>query len=60
MLNKYSSVWDGSLRAINTVEHHIELISRTRPIAQPSYRAGTKARELEATEVQRTLEAGVI
>lgn len=60
MLNKYSSMRYGSLVAINAVDHHIGLIPGTRAIAQAPYRAGPRARELEATEVLRMLEAGVI
>ena len=60
MLKKYSKMWDGTLGEINTTVHRIELVPETRPIAQAPYRAGPKAREIEAAEVQKMLEAGVI
>lgn len=60
MLKRYSSMWDGTLGEIQIAQHCIELVPGTRPIAQPPYRAGPKAREVEGKEVEKMLKAGVI
>jgi Reverse transcriptase (RNA-dependent DNA polymerase) len=60
MLSKHSSVWTGSLGEISITEHHIQLQSDAKPVYQPPYRAGVKAREVEKAEVDRMLTAGVI
>lgn len=60
MLQQSLSMQDGSLGAINTVEHCIELILGTLPFAKELYRSGPKAKELRVTEVHKMSEAGVI
>jgi RNase H-like domain found in reverse transcriptase/Reverse transcriptase (RNA-dependent DNA polymerase)/Retroviral aspartyl protease len=60
MLSKHSSMWKGSLGEISITKHHIELQSDAKPVYQPPYRAGVKAREVEKKEVDRMLAAGVI
>ena len=41
-------------------EHKIDLKEGSEPYAQNAYRAGPKAREFEAQEIDRMLKAGVI
>ena len=60
LLRKYAPMWDGSLGEISTTEHHIDLLSNTRPVRQQPYRAGPRAREIEQAEVEKMLRAGVI
>ena len=59
-MRNYADMWDGSLGEINVMSHPIELVPGTRPIAQQPYRAGPKAREIEAKEVERMLRDGII
>jgi hypothetical protein len=44
----------------HTTHHRIELTPGAKPIHSHPYRAGPRAREVEAAEVQRMLKAGVI
>ena len=60
MLSKYWTMWDGSLGEISTVTHRIHTDPTAKPVYQRPYRAGPRAREVEAAEVERMLRAGVI
>ncbi len=60
MLRKHASKWNGSLGKTAATEHIIELIPGARPFRLPTYRVGPTAREQEAQEVRKMLEAGVI
>jgi hypothetical protein len=53
-------MWDGRLGQVHTTHHRIELKPGSKPIYSRPYRAGPRAREAEAAEVQRMLKAGVI
>jgi hypothetical protein len=53
-------MWDGSLGHVHASNHKIELLPGARPVRSHPYRAGPRAREAEATEVQRMLKSGVI
>jgi hypothetical protein len=44
----------------HTTHHRIELTPGAKPVHSHPYRAGPRAREVEAAEVQRMLKAGVI
>ena len=60
LLEKYSSMWDGGLGEIKLTEHRIDLMPDARPFAQPPYRAGPKARQIEQEHVDKMLREGVI
>jgi transposase InsO family protein len=60
VLARHRSMWDGRLGQVNTTHHRIELKPGSKPIHSHPYRAGPRAREAEAAEVQRMLKAGVI
>ena len=60
LLRKYSKMYDGTLGEIRVTEHKIDLKEGSEPYAQNPYRAGPKAREFEAQEIDRMLKAGVI
>lgn len=45
ILRKFTAMWDGSLGKIGVTEHRIDLVPKTRPISQSSYKAGGKAWE---------------
>jgi hypothetical protein len=60
MLSKHNTMWTGSLGEISITKHLIQLQSGAKPVYQPPYRAGVKAREVEKAEVDRMLAAGVI
>ncbi len=60
MLKKHESMWNGKLGDINVVEHSIDLVPGARPFKSQPYRAGPKTRELEQSEINKQLEAGVI
>jgi hypothetical protein len=59
-LAKHRSMWDGRLGHVHTATHRIDLTPGAKPVHAQPYRAGPRAREAEAAEVQRMLEAGVI
>ena len=60
LLEKYSSMWDGKLGEIKLTEHRIDLMPDARPFAQPPYRAGPKARQIEQEHVDKMIREGVI
>jgi transposase InsO family protein len=60
MLSKHAEMWNGKLGEISVTKHRIELVPNARPVYQAPYRAGKQSREIENTEVQRMLKAGVI
>ena len=60
LLEEYSSIWDGKLGEIKLTEHRIDLVPDACPFAQPPYRAGPKARQIEKEHVDKTLREGVI
>lgn len=60
MLGTHRSMWDGRLGHVQTTSHRIELVPDARPVHAQPYRAGSRAREAESSEVQRMLKAGVI
>ena len=53
-------MWDGKLGEIKITEHRIYLVSDARPFAQPPYRAGPKARQIEQQHVDKMFREGVI
>jgi len=54
-------MWSGqALGAIKATRHHIELTPEAKPVRVPPRRAGPKAREAEAAEIERQLAADVI
>ena len=54
-------MWSGqALAAIKATQHHIELSRGAKPVRVPPRRAGPKAREAEAAEIERKLAADVI
>jgi transposase InsO family protein len=57
-LHPHSSMWDGRLGEIPTVEHHI--ITEGPPIASQPYRAGPASREIIDKEIKRMLDMKVI
>lgn len=60
LLLKFSHMWNGHLGQIAATEHHIDVLPGTRPIAQPPYRAGPRARQIEQEHVDSMLEKGII
>jgi Reverse transcriptase (RNA-dependent DNA polymerase) len=60
VLEGHRSMWDGRLGEVKATTHRIELKEGARPFRAHPYRAGPRAREAEAVEVQRMLKAGVI
>ena len=60
MLGTHRSMWDGRLGHVQTTSHRIELVPDARPVHAQPYRAGSRAREAESSEVQRMLKAGFI
>lgn len=55
LLLEFTGMWDGSLVEFRTIEHRIDFMPTTKPFSQPPYTAGSKAREEEATKVERIL-----
>ena len=53
-------MWDGRLGQFHSTSHRIQLVLGAKPVHCQPYRAGTRARELESTEIQRMLKARVI
>jgi hypothetical protein len=53
-------MWDGRLGHVHTTHHRMELKPGAKPVHSHPYRAGPRARKVEAAEVQRMLKAGVI
>jgi len=61
VLRRHEAMWSGqALGAIKATRHHIELTPGAKPVRVPPRRAGPKAREAEAAEVERQLAADVI
>ena len=61
MLAKHEDVWHpGHLGEITATEHRIELAPGTKPIRQAPYRQGHRGRDVQAGEIAKMLEAGVI
>jgi hypothetical protein len=60
MLQKHRSMWNGRLGQVHSTAHRIYLIPGQKPVHCQPYRAGTKPRALESTEIQRMLKAEVI
>ena len=60
MLSKHRTMWDGRLGQVHSTAHRIQLIPGAKPAYSQPYRAGTKAREAESSEIHRMLRAGVI
>jgi hypothetical protein len=59
-LQRHRTMWDGRLGHAHTTHHRIELTPGAKPVHSHLYRAGPRAREVEAAELQRMLKAGVI
>lgn len=53
-------MWSGQFGAINVTSHPIDFIPRTRTFKFASYRAGSKTRELEQSEISKKLAVGFI
>jgi hypothetical protein len=60
ILGAHRQLWDGRLGRVTATKHRIELTPGARPVHCQPYRAGPKARDAEAQEVHRMLQAGVI
>ena len=61
MLSKHQDMWrPGHLGEITATEHRIELAPGTKPIRQAPYRQGHRGRDVQAEEISKMLEAGVI
>eukprot|EP00171_Calliarthron_tuberculosum_P022581 IDg22581t1 len=60
MLRTHESMWSGKLGAINATHHRIEVPGDTKPARQRAYRAGPRARLIEAEEISRQLRDGII
>ena len=61
MLAKHEDMWrPGHLGEITATEHRIELTPGTKPIRQAPYRQGHRGRDVQAGEIAKMLEAGVI
>lgn len=60
MLRKHKTMWSGQLSEIKETELRIELNTHAKPFKSPQYRAGPKTRELEQSEINKQLKAGVI
>ena len=60
LLDKYSSMWDGTLGTIKATEHRIDLEDGTQPIRSLPYRQGPQTRKLTMDQIQKQLDAGVI
>ena len=61
MLTKHEDMWrPGQLGEITATEHRIELAPGTKPIRQAPYRQGNCGRDVQAGEIAKMLEAGVI
>jgi hypothetical protein len=60
VLGFHRSMWDGRLGHVHSATHRIHLVPGAKPVHAQTYRAGPRARENEASEVQRMLKEGVI
>jgi hypothetical protein len=60
VLGCHRSMWDGRLGHVHSATHRIHLVPGAKPVHAQPYRAGPRARENEASEVQRMLKEGVI
>jgi hypothetical protein len=60
VLGCHRSTWDGRLGHVNSATHHIQLVPGAKPVHYQPYRAGPRARENDASEVQCMLKEGVI
>ena len=61
MLAKHEDMWrPGHLGEITATEHRIRLAPGTKPIRQAPYRQGHRGRDVQAGEIAKMLEAGVI
>jgi len=61
VMQRHESMWSGqALGALMATRHHIELAPGAKPVRFPPLRAGPKAREAEAAEIERQLAADVI
>ena len=61
MLSKRRDMWrPGHLGEITATEHRIGLAPGTTPILQTPYRQGNRGRDVQAEEITKMLEAGVI
>jgi hypothetical protein len=59
-LQRHRTMWDGRLGHVHATHHRMELKPGAKPVHSHPYRAGPRARKVEAAEVQRMLKAGVI
>jgi hypothetical protein len=60
VLGCHRSMWDGRLGHVHSATPRIQLVLGAKPIHAKPYRAGPRAMENEASEVQRMLKEGVI
>ena len=60
MLSRHAGMWDGNLGTIRATRHRIDLKPGSRPVHSQPYRAGMRARQEEADEIDRMLGMGVI
>jgi len=61
VLRRHEAMWSvQAMGVIKATRHHIEITPGAKPVRVPPRRAGPKAREAEAAEVERQLAADVI
>lgn len=60
ILQRHSTLWDGTLGLMKQTQHRIQLKPGVTPVRQHPYKAGPRAREIERAEVGRMLKMGVI
>ena len=53
LLRKYSSMWHGNLGDLRAIERRISLKPRTSPVRQLTYRAGQRARQITALQIDK-------
>ena len=60
LLQEFEGMWSGRLGTIKAAKHRIDLEEGAKPVYQPPYRAGHRARGIEKAEIGRMLQEGVI
>jgi len=60
VLDRYKSVWHGSLGSIKKATHRIVLRPGATPVRQHLYKAGPRTREIEKEQVELMQSMGVI
>lgn len=60
LLERYKSLWDGTLGTIKETEHRIQLKPGATPVRQHPYKTGPRTRAVEEEQVQMMDKLGVI